>query len=142
MYHEFLWDVSELIGELREEFPDWLIYVASASQHREVELDIVVAYMTDMMLSRFFECDSHITMDATNEVVMESTDAPPLGLSIPVVDFLVSNRYHRPGRSYDATFADWISSRIPQERLENSEFISLVAKPPCGLVLTIDIPES
>ena len=142
MYTGFLWDVSELLGELHAEFPEWALYVASATAHKEVELDLVAGYMTDMILSRFFECESHITMDATSEVVMESADSPPLGLSLPVVDFLVSNRYHRPGCSYDNAFADWISSRVPQDRLENSEFISLIAKPPCSVELVIDIPES
>lgn len=142
MVHEFLWDVSELLGELRAEFPEWAKYVAAAQQNKDVELDLVAAYMTDMVLSRFFECESHITLDATSELVMEASDAPPTELSIPAVDFLVSNRYHRPGSSYDTTFANWISSLVPQDRLEKSEFISLVAKPPCGLALTVDIPES
>lgn len=134
MIHRFLWDVGELMGELRDADPEWAEY---AKKYPDEEKDLIAAYFTDKFFEQAYDPDAGITLESIDTAVQSI----PIGVAIAAVDFLLENPYHVRGDSYGNQFYQWVVSRVGEAAIEASDFISLWPSGSRSIELEIDIPK-
>lgn len=134
MIHRFCWDVGEMMGELRDADPEWAEYVKT---HQDEEKDLIAAYLTDKFVEHAWQPDAGYTLECIDTAIQTI----PIGVACNAVDFLLENQYHVRGDSYGYQFYQWVVSRVGEDNVEASEFVSLWPEGHRSIALELDIPK-